>query len=305
MNTLIKPGTCIKLTGLQKAQHHNEKPGVVLKTLENNDFRILLVSGNEVTVGRSNLETIEQCPCERRKSDIPLLCWPKLKDVAYPSLNWVENEDLIERFTDNIEMIETGNCKLVQHFFEGLSTEFGWKTPKMWYSDDGFKNNNRNLFFYDADSEGPVNDWLKKRFKRNSVPVMNGAFIGYTGVIETQISETKNSETKNAKTESTESKELALKSAGLTSIFEQKASLFIHENSYKEGMFDDETEVGYTPGKYTAQIFLQNVILTSSEPMCEGVDCGHCKSFLVEVTEQINTFYPDGGFDQMMAELGD
>ena len=299
MNTEIKPGTCIKLTGLQKAQHHNDKPGVVLKTLENDDFLVLLVSGNEVTVGRSNIEINEQCPCERRNSDVPLLCWPKLKDVAYLSLSWVENEELIERFTDNIEMIETGNCKLVQHFFEGLKTQFGWKTPKMWFSDDGHKNNNRNLYFYDADSEGPVNDWLKKRFKRSSVPTIKGAFIGYTGVIETKTSE----ELKNSKTELTDSEEMELKSAGLISIFEQKGSSFVHETNYKEGMFDDEVEVGYSPGKYTAQIFLQNVILSSSEPMCEGSDCGHCKRFLVEVTEQINTFYPDGGFDQMMAEL--
>jgi len=301
MSTEIKPGTCIKLTGLQKAQHYNEKPGVVLKNLENDDFRILLASGNEVTVDRSHLKITEQCPCERRNSDVPLLCWPKLKDVAYPSLNWIENEDLIERFTDNIEMIETGNCKLVQHFFEGLKTELGWNTPKMWYSDDGHKNNNRNLYFYDAESEGPVNDWLKKRFKRSSVPVMKGAFIGYTGVIETQNSD----QTKNLKTKLTDSEEMELKGAGLTSIFEQKASSFIHENNYKEGMFDDEVEVGYSPGKYTAQILLQNVILSSSEPMCEGNVCGHCKRFLIEVTEQINTFYPDGGFDQMMAELGD
>merc|ERR1719378_257053 len=266
----IKTGTCVYLKGLKKAEKYNKKPGLVKKCMDNGRFRVLLNGGNEIAVKPENLENVNQCPNESRRADFGVLCWPKLYDREFPSLQWIEYEEINRHFSNNVDMINP-DSKNLENYLTALKNILGWEAPKMWYH-DGYQNNTRNILFYDEASTAPENTWIHTRLRRYQTPKIRGAFIQYQDLISNK------------------------QPIPMNTIVQRKINFNIYDKHDVESWEDKQMQ-------YQMTSFIKSMYLADKEYCHETNEtCKNCIDFVMEVNDMIHTLYP-GGLDEMSDAL--
>lgn len=166
----------------------------------------------DMSVKVENIEVVKQCPNDARFPAEGILCWPHVKSVNTPTMQWLNDRSLRSAFIDPFErngvfsksfdmMCETDyvlgkvyndtpyiernvekRMKIMENYEDNLKRLLNWKTPTMWIRKirtDG-EVENQVVVYYDKDSKGAVNDWLEYRHSQiPSVvrPKIRGPFV--------------------------------------------------------------------------------------------------------------------------------
>jgi len=206
------PGTIIKFAGLESMSDFNGRFGVIKKKLQDERFQVMIDGEKDMGVKPENIEVVKQCPNDGRFPTEGILCWPHVKSVNTPTMQWLNDRSLRSEFIDpfertgifaksfdmmpesdlalgqfyndtpwierNVEM----RMKIMEKYEDRLKTLLNWTTPTMWIRKirtDG-EVENQVVVYYDKDSKGVVNDWLEYRHSQiPSVvrPEIRGPFI--------------------------------------------------------------------------------------------------------------------------------
>jgi len=141
MTTELKPGTCVSFKNFNDATHLNGKPGLIKKKLENGSYRVMFNSKNDIQVKHENLNVVEQCPNTPQETDgSAFLMWPDTPRSEFPSLQWIESQELNRICTEYLVSMGANVVKGLtkdkkkrsedcEKLSECLKKLLGWKNP--------------------------------------------------------------------------------------------------------------------------------------------------------------------------------
>jgi hypothetical protein len=193
MTTELKPGTCVSFKNFtsEKSCHLNGKPGLIKKKLENGSYRVMVNSKNDFQVKQENLNVVEQCPNKPQESEgSAFLMWPDTPRSQYPSLQWIESQELNKICTEylismrenvitrkngnNMEKSVTKDKKKrtedCEKLSECLKKLLGWKNCAQLRLDTVDQHSEEAIatdlyFVYDAESTAKENKYIKHFFE--------------------------------------------------------------------------------------------------------------------------------------------
>jgi len=184
MTTELKPGTCVSFKKLsdKKWSHLNGKPGLVKKQLENGLYRVMVNSKNDFQVKYENLDAVKQCPNKPQESESSaFLMWPDTPRSEYPSLQWIESQELNRicseylvsmgaNVTKGLTQDKKKRTEDCDKLSECLKKLLGWKNPAQLRLDTVERNSDEAIacemyVIYDMDSTAKKNKYIEHFFK--------------------------------------------------------------------------------------------------------------------------------------------